>query len=43
MSSFHTALTTENNEALILFCDQHMYIFKLMKEERDEANEADQT
>ena len=40
LSIFHSALTTENNEALILFCDKHMYIFKLMKEERDEGNEA---
>ena len=40
LSIFHSALTTENNEALILFCDKHMYIFELMKEERDEGNEA---
>ena len=41
-SWFHTALTTENNEALVLFCNQHMYIFELTKEERDEADQADQ-
>ena len=26
---FHTALSTENNEALILFDKKHMYIFEL--------------
>ena len=40
-SWFHTALATENNEALVLFCNQHMYIFELIKEECDEGNEAD--
>ena len=41
LSRIHTALSTENNEALILFDKKDMFIFELKEVKRDESDMVD--